>query len=149
VQELSNERTIKGTTMDRSDNRVEIDEKNVLFARVMKICSLVGLVVMIVFGLLYIAGVSSYLDVSRAYLHWDKPVSLFWKEITGSEVSDYSWFLSTIGHMDSLSMLGIALLAVTPLIGILFIILRSSRIYVILLSILVVEFFYSIVRPFI
>jgi len=134
---------------ENKKNLVVIDKTNELFARAVKICSLVGLVVMIIFGLLYMAGVNPSLDNSQVYRHWDKTASQFWQEIAGNEMNNYSWFLLTLGHMDSLSMIGISLLAVTPLVGVLLMIPRSRKAYKILCIILATEFFYSIVHPYI
>ncbi len=129
--------------------KIHIDPMNIMFAKVIKICTLVSIVIMIFFGLPYLAGINPYLDPSLAVKHWGKPVAQFWKETKGIEINDYSWFLAHLNCMDSLSMIGISLLCLTPLLGIIFITPRVRKVYVLLFFILIAEFIFSIIRPFI
>ena len=129
--------------------KIRIDPMNIMFAKVIKICTLVSIVIMIIFGVLYLAGINSYLDPSLAMKHWGKPVSQFWKETKGIEVNDYSWFLAHGKYMDSLSMMGISLLCLTPLFSIIIITLQARKVYALLFLILIVELIFSIIMPFI
>jgi len=131
------------------DIDVAVDPMNIIFARVMKVSTWIGLIIMILFGLLYLSGINPYLDILSAYKHWGKPVALFWREVKGVEVNGYGWYLSNLGMMDSLSMVGMSFLSLIPLVSVLFIIPRAKKIYIILLSILVLEFVFSIIRPII
>ncbi len=130
------------------EKKFSIGLANLRFAKVVKICTWIGLIIMIFFGSLYLAGVGSDNEVSIIMQHWNKPVAEFWKEISGKEVINYSWFLSNLNRTDALSMLGIAFLSLTPLIGLLFIIPTMKGIYFLLLLVLVGEFLFSIFRPF-
>ena len=76
-----------------------------------------------------------------------KPAYKFWYEIKGNEVNNYSWFLSHHGKMDALSMIGIFILSLTPLVSVLLIIPYAKKIYRILLLILVFELIFSIIKP--
>lgn len=129
--------------------KVHVDSVNTAFSKVMKVCTLMGITVMIVFGLLYLTGINPYLDTSSVVNHWGKPATVFWEEAKGIRVNDYSWFLFHLTFMDSLSMVGIFLLALTPLISVIVMIPRSKKIYTILLLILTAEFIFSIIRPLI
>jgi len=129
--------------------KIHIDPMNIMFANVIKICTLVSIVIMIFFGSLYLAGIKPYLDPSRVVEHWGKPVSQFWKETKGIEINDYSWFLAHVNCMDSLSMIGISLLCLTPLLGIIIITPRARKVYALLFFILIAELIFSIIRPFI
>jgi len=132
-----------------SEKEIRIDPVSLVFAKVMKIGTWVGLTIMVVCGLLYLVGISPYLDTSSMAKHWGEPAAEFWKNMKGTEVNDYSWFLSHLNSMDSLSMVGISFLALTPLISVVLIIPRAKKIYAILLSILVAEFIFCILRPLI
>ena len=101
-----------------SEKEIRIDPVSLVFAKVMKIGTWVGLTIMVVCGLLYLVGISPYLDISSMTNHWGEPAAEFWKNMKGTEVNDYSWFLSHLNSMDSLSMVGISFLALTPLISI-------------------------------
>jgi hypothetical protein len=120
---------------------------NITFARIMRICTWVGLIILFVFGVLYFSGINGEYDASLIMRNWDKPVTRFWLSVRGQEARGYAWFLSHLWGMDSLAMIGILLLALTPLIALLFIIWRMKGLYLILLLVLVVEFLFSVFLP--
>lgn len=132
-----------------SKKEAHLDPMNVVFSKVMETCTLIGLTVTVICGFLYLIGINSYLDASSVANHWGKPAALFWKDAKGIKVNDYSWFLFHLNFMDSMSMIGICLLALTPLISVVVLIPKSKKIYVILLSLLTAEFIFSIIRPLI
>ncbi|MBC7189373.1 hypothetical protein H5U35_04060, partial [Candidatus Aerophobetes bacterium] len=80
--------------------------------------------------------------------YWKEPASIFWQKTKNMETPGY-WFLSFPGFMDSLAMVGIFLLALAPLFSVIAIIPSSKKTYRIFLSILIIEFLFSIVKPFI
>jgi hypothetical protein len=102
---------------------------------------------MVVFGTLYLIGIGAVYDVSAVLQNWEKPVSQFWLSVRGRETQGYAWFLSHLRGMDSLALIGILLLALTPLIALLSIIWRIKGLYLILLIILIVEFLFSVFWP--
>ncbi len=132
-----------------SDIEVHVDPMNIVFARVVKICTWIGLAVMISFGLIYLMGINPYLEIPSVAENWGKPVTQFWVETKGTEIKDYSWFLSHLNRMDSLSMIGISFLALAPLVSVIAMIPKAKRPYALLLLILVAELIFSIIRPFI
>jgi len=131
-----------------STKELQVDPMNKVFAKVMKICTWAGLIVMIVFGLLYIIGINPYINVSAVAEYWGEPAASFWRKVKDVEINGY-WFLSHPGFMDSLSMIGVCLLALAPLFSTVAIIPTSKKIYRIFLSILAAEFIFSIIRPII
>ncbi len=120
---------------------------NMTFARVMRILTWAGLIVIFVFGILYLFGINAKYDRSLIMQHWDKPASQFWLEVKGREAQGYAWFLSFIPSMDSLAMTGIVLLLLTPLITLLFTVWRMRGMYFILMLILIIEFLFSVFLP--
>ncbi|MBE0479140.1 hypothetical protein IBX65_08520 [Candidatus Aerophobetes bacterium] len=124
-----------------------VDAMSIIFSRAIKIGTWIGLAVMILFGLLYLVGINSYLDISCVANHWEKPATLFWQEVKGVQINDYSWFLLNLSFMDSLSMIGIFLLALTPLISVLLMIPKAQGIYKVFLSILTAELAFCIIIP--
>ena len=130
-------------------NKVTVDLMDRKFSTVIKVCTLFGLLIMVIFGLLYLFGLKPYVDIDSVVKYWGKPAYKFWYEIKGNEVNNYSWFLSHLGQMDSLSMVGIFFLTLTPLISVILIIPNAKKIFKILLLILVSELIFSVIKPFV
>ena len=117
------------------------------FARVMRVLTWAGLIMLVLFGILYLTGINTTYDASLIIKHWDKPASQFWLDVSGQEAQGYAWFLSFLPSMDSLAMTGIMLLALTPLITFLFIVWNMKGLYLILVIVLIVEFLFSVLHP--
>ncbi len=124
-----------------------IDHASDTFAKVLTICFWIGLGITVLFGALYLFGVHPSVDAVTVVQSWDKPITQFWLSVKGEESRGYAWFLSHLWGMDSLAMIGILLLALTPLIALLFIIWKMRGLYLVLLLILVVEFLFSVFWP--
>ena len=77
-------------------NQVHVDPANLVFAKAMEIVTYIGIAVMIVFGLLYLFGLSSFVDMKAAIAHWHLPVGKFWHEVAGIHISGYDWFLKNL-----------------------------------------------------
>jgi hypothetical protein len=45
-------------------NKIYVDPANLIFAKAMEIVTYIGIAVMIIFGLLYLAGISSFVDIN-------------------------------------------------------------------------------------
>jgi hypothetical protein len=121
---------------------------NLTFARVMHILTWAGLILLALCGILYISGINAAYRSSLIVQHWDKPASQFWLAVRGSEAQGYDWFLSSMPSTDSLTMAGVALLMLTPLISLLFTIWKMKGLYLALAVMLIAEFLFSIFRPF-
>ena len=131
-----------------SNKEVYIDPMNTTFARVMEIFTWIGLIVMVVFGLLYLFGLSSYVDMASVVNHWGDSASKFWEETKGIHISGYV-FLHHLNTMDCLSLIGISILALAPLFALVGALFRAKGIYIVLLLILIAEFIFAIIRPLI
>ena len=131
-----------------SKREVYVDPMNTTFAKVMEIFTWGGLIVMVIFGLLYLFGLSSYVSMPSAISHWGESASKFWEETKGIHISGYL-FLHHLNTVDCLSMVGISILALAPLFSVIGALFRAKKVYVILLLILTAEFIFAIIRPLI
>jgi len=128
---------------------VYVDPMNTSFAKIMEIFTLIGLLVMVVFGILYIIGINPYVDMPSVVNNWGLSATKFWEETEGIHVKGYI-FLKHLNTMDCLSMIGIAILSLAPLASVIGSLFHSKKkIYVILLLILIAEFIFAIIRPLI
>ncbi|NPA49812.1 MAG: hypothetical protein GXO20_07495 [Thermodesulfobacteria bacterium] len=133
-------------------NQIHVDPANLIFAKVMEIVTYIGIAVMIIFGLLYLVGISSFVDIKAAIAHWHLPVVQFWQEVVGIHISGYDWFLKNLTAMDCLSMLGICILALAPFAAIIAAwpkVGATHKVLVLLFFILVVEYLFAILKPII
>ncbi len=126
---------------------VEVDPMNTTFAKTMEILTYIGLVVMIVPGIIYIVTGIGYVNTADAVENWGKSASEFWKATKGIEVHGYSWFLNNLTYFDCLSIIGIVILAITPLVSMIASITKADSKYKVILLIVVIEFIVAIVRP--
>jgi hypothetical protein len=127
---------------DRHDERM-----NRRYAVSLRLGTWIGLFILLLFGSLYLAGVHPAYDVPKVLQYWDRPSTVFWEAVRGEYREGYGWFLQSLPAMDSLSMMGILLLAATPLVALIFIILRARGAYLFFIAILIAEYLYSILRP--
>jgi len=126
---------------------VKVDPMNTTFAKVMEVMTYLGLIMMIVPGTLYLITKNGLVSTKVAVKYWDKPAKVFWVTTKGIKIGGYSWFLSNLHYMDCLSVVGIVLLALAPLVAIIAAITKADSKYRILLAVLIVEFTIAIVRP--
>jgi hypothetical protein len=126
-----------------------IDPINKLFGDVMKTICNIGLAVIIISAGLYFLGVFPGDNPDLEVLKWSEPAKNFWKDTRGIEINGYSWFLSNPADPENIVILGIAFLALTPLVGFLMTIPKSHGALRILLVIITIEFIYAIIRPLI
>ncbi len=133
-------------------NQVYVDPANLVFARAMEIVTYIGIAVMIIFGILYLVGISPFVDIKSAIAHWHLPVKEFWEEAVGIHIKGYSWFLSHLSKMDCLSMLGICILSLAPLASLIAAWPKAGaqhKVMYLLFLILVLEFVFAILKPII
>jgi hypothetical protein len=124
------------------------DSTDRVFAEVVRTGTVISLVILFVFGILYLAGFNTHVDISSAAQNWSKPVSQFWRDVEGMEVSDYSWFLFHLPRSDAMSAVGIVLLALTPLAAMLCIVWRMRGLYLLFCLIIIAGFLFSLFRPY-
>jgi len=133
------------------EKQVYVDPLNISFARAMEITTYIGLAVMVIFGLLYLFGLSGFVDMEQAIANWNLPTSEFWKEVKGIEIHGYAWFLSNLKGMDCLSMLGICMLALAPFSALVASLARAGgqKAYIIFFLIMIAEFVFAVMKPII
>ncbi|RMF99866.1 MAG: hypothetical protein D6726_12280 [Nitrospirae bacterium] len=132
-----------------SENKIHVEPINISFAKSMEVVTWIGIAGMLIFGVLYLTGISSFVDMKVAISNWHEPVTEFWQATKGIEVAGYGWFLSNLGAMDCLSMIGIAVLAISPLAAMIVALGKSDKAYKIFFLILILEFLFAIVKPLI
>lgn len=128
---------------------VKVDPINIVFARVIEILTYIGIVLMIVPGVIYVISGSGLVDVKEVVANWDKSVKDFWIDTKKMEIRGYNWFLTNLHYFDCLSIVGVVILALAPLIAIIASITKADFKYKIMLSIVIIEFIIAIVRPLI
>ncbi len=138
--------------MEKKNDQVYVDPINLIFAKAMEIVTWIGLVFMIIFGVLYLAGLPSFVNMKVAIANWHLPVGHFWEEVKSVHIHGYHWFLGNIHLMDCLSMVGICILALAPfasLVAALSKVGGQHKAFVFLFLILIVEFVFAILKPII
>jgi hypothetical protein len=136
------------TAKSTSEVQIEVDPANVMFAKTMRIATLVALAIMIGAGIAYLTGTHDMVGVDAAVQHWDQSATDFWQSTAGSSVGGYSWFDTHLTTADGVSVLGVALLALVPLVSILAWLPKAGRTYKVITGVLAVEFLVAILRPF-
>ncbi len=126
-----------------------VEPMNYVFGRIMEILTIVGLVVMFIPGIIYVITGKGYLSREVVVSNWHLKASAFWKKVMGIKVFGYSWFLSHLNTMDCLSIVGVCILAITPLISLCGAEVKADSKYKVLIGILIVEFLFAIFRPII
>ncbi|MBS3763585.1 MAG: hypothetical protein KGZ25_09825 [Planctomycetes bacterium] len=120
------------------------------FGSVMQAVAYAGLGLLLVFGLLYLFGFfGATVSPEECMMHWDEPATVFWQETKGGDVDGYGWFLTNLTGMDSLSLLGVALLALCPVIALGMALFHAPRLYIFIFVVLILEFIFIVIRPLI
>jgi hypothetical protein len=121
-----------------------------VFGRTMQIFTWIGLTFLIFFGLLYTVGLMpGNITPEDSMKNWHKPTSEFWETTYGRKVDGYGWFLASLNTSDSLSLVGAALLALTPVICLFMAFLKAPGIYKIILFFLCLELVFAMMQPYI
>ena len=128
-------------------SNVQIDEASLRFVKAMEILTNIGLAIMIISGLWYFAGLSQCADPQAVVRNWHMPASQFWSETQHIEANGYSWFLDNLDCAANVSVLGMAILLLAPLVSILAVLPISGSIYVAFYIVLIIEFVFAVIRP--
>lgn len=131
-----------------NDEQIEVEPANAAFAKAMKIGTLVGLAIMIGAGIVYFTGIHDMVNVDAAVEHWDEEAPEFWEDTADNNVGGYSWFATHPTTADGVAIMGIALIALVPLLSLLAWLPKVNRKYKFITVILLVEFMFGILRPF-
>lgn len=119
------------------------------FSTAIKICTIIGLILMIISGSLYFLGVNPFLHLEYVFNHWDKSSHDFWNELSSRNANPHDWFLLNISKTDSLSIIGIIILTISPLTALISILNKVNKIYLFMTIILIIQLVFSIFKPFI
>ena len=100
------------------EQQIELEPMYNTFAAAMQVMTWLGVAVLCVFGLLYVTGAfPATVPIKDCMANWDRPAAEFWQATRGWEVNGYGWFALNLEDMDSLSLMGIALLALCPAVS--------------------------------
>lgn len=125
---------------------IKIDFVNKIFADVMRVMSNVGILVILVSSVFYFVGVNPNDNLTLEVQRWTEPASQFWRDVKGTTAEGYWWFLSNPLDPENGILISVVFLALTPLVGFIFAIPRTSGVFRILLLVITAEFIYAIVR---
>ncbi len=127
------------------EREIRVDEMGLAFAKIMTIFTIVGIVLMVLPAIAYFMGINPYVPLTEAHKYWRLSANDFWLNVTGRKVTGYSWIFDHLDKTDCLSMIGVLILMITPLLSILAGVVKAeNRTYRILLLIAALEFIASI-----
>ncbi len=127
------------------ERKIQVDEMGLIFGKTMIIFTVIGVVMMVIPAIFYFLGVRPYIPLAEVSKYWTGSAAEFWQQVKGFQVHGYGWIFHNLGYMDTLSMLGVLLLMITPLISMVAAIFRApSLIYRILLFLGAAEFLLSV-----
>jgi len=131
--------------MTEQNKEVKVDDMGLAFGKTMIIFTIIGIIMMIVPAIVYFIGIRQYIPLAEVSKYWTGSAAEFWQHTKGMHVHGYGWIFNNLFYTDTLSMLGVLLLMITPLISMLAAMFKGpSRAYKILLFLAAVEFVVSI-----
>ena len=127
------------------EREITVDEMGLIFAKIMTIFTVIGIVLMVLPAIFYFMGVNQYVPLTEAYKYWRQSAGDFWLNVTGKQVTGYSWIFDNLNKTDCLSMIGVIILMINPLLAMLAGAVKAeNKTYRTLLLIAAVEFIASI-----
>ncbi len=131
--------------MAEQEREVKVDEMGLAFGKSMIVFTIIGIIMMIVPAILYFIGIRQYIPLADVSKYWGGSAVEFWQHTKGFHVHGYGWIFNNLFYTDTLSMLGVLLLMITPLISMLAAMFKGpTKAYKILLFLAAVEFVVSI-----
>ncbi len=131
--------------MRKNEREIRVDEMGLAFAKTMMIFTVIGIVLMVLPAIAYFMGINQYVPLTEAHKYWRLSANDFWLNVTGRTVTGYSWIFDHLDKTDCLSMIGVLLLMITPLLSMLAAVVKAEdRTYRVLLLIAALEFIASI-----
>lgn len=99
---------------------VEVEKANKVYARIIEVLTIIGLIVMVVGLVLYLSGsIPVFVDLDKLAEFWGCSAPKFWKAVRGEELSQgYEWIITNLNFADIISVLGVVLLPIGVIIGI-------------------------------
>jgi len=131
--------------MNEQNRQIEVDEMGLAFGKSMIVFTIIGIVMMVLPAIVYFLGYRQYIPLEQVSKYWTGSAVEFWKNTKGFHVHGYGWIFNNLFYTDTLSMLGVLLLMITPLISMVVAIFKApGRAFKILLFLAAVEFVISI-----
>ncbi len=121
-----------------------VEEMDKSFAKFVKLSYYAGLILMFVSAALYFLGINQSLPPQTIMERWNEPTTLFWKDL--DTLVNYG-FMRNIHYSDSIILLAVSFIALTPLVGLVLAIGKARPIYKILLVVLVIELIVAVLQP--
>ncbi len=132
--------------MTEQEREVKVDEMGLVFGKTMIIFTIIGIIMMIAPALFYFGGIRQYIPLSEVSKYWTGSASEFWQNTKGFHVHGYGWIFNNLFYTDILSMLGVLMLMITPLISMLASIIKApNKTYKILFFLSALEFIISMI----
>ncbi len=124
---------------------IQVDDMGLAFGKTMIAFTVIGVVMMVVPAILYFMGIRPYIPLAEVSKFWTGSAAEFWQHVKGFQVHGYGWIFHNLAYMDTLSMLGVLLLMITPLISMLAAMIKApTTTYRVLLALGALEFLISI-----
>ncbi len=131
--------------MVEKEQEVKVDDMGLVFGKSMIVFTIIGIIMMIVPAILYFVGIRQYIPLADVSKYWGGSAAEFWQHTKGFHVHGYGWIFNNLFYTDTLSMLGVLLLMITPLISMIAAMFKGpTKAYKILLFLAAVEFVISI-----
>ena len=126
------------------DREIVVDDMGLAFAKTMTIFTIVGVVLMVIPAIAYFMGINQYVSLTEAHKYWNMSASEFWMHVTGKKITGYAWIFNNLDKTDCLSMIGVLILMITPLLSMLAGAAKAKGTYRILLLVASLVFIASI-----
>ena len=131
--------------MAEHKQEVRVDDMGLAFGKTMIVFTIIGIVMMVVPAIFYFAGIKQYIPLSEVNRSWAGSASEFWQNTKGIQVHGYGWIFNHLLYTDTLSMLGVLLLMMTPLLSMLAAMFKApNKTYKMLFLAAALEFIVSI-----
>jgi len=109
------------------------------FAKVLERLGWIGMALLAATGIAHTAGAASLIPASRVVEYWHRPPAEFWSAGAGIEIGGLGWIVNHALQMDMLSLLAVALIALSPLAAVVAAIPSADRTYRYLLGALAAD----------
>jgi len=101
------------------EREIHVDMMGLAFAKTMMIFTIVGIILMVIPAIAYFMGINQYVPLTEAHKYWNMSASKFWIAVTGRKITGYGWIFNHLNKTDCLSMIGVLVLMITPLLSML------------------------------
>jgi len=129
-----------------NNKKTKVDSMGLSFSKTMIIFTIAGIIMMVVPAIAYFIGYRQFIPHDEVVRYWANPVAKFWMLTKGAPVHGYGWIFDNLGYSDSVSMIGVMLLLVTPLFAMIAAAIKASGgIFRFLFFVSAIEFIVSIV----